>query len=381
MRFLRFASVVALLSLILTACQTEQVTAQEIMDRMKAARDKLQTVHVIADISLTSPEQSGTFTVEGWAKKTGQTNADGEPIAKTRLEVKQASEADLVGTIAVNDGETFYLYNPQENKVVTGKLSDFKGEGATGEDRAAQMLQLQEMLQRIIDGSDVAIENPSEQVAGKTTWRVKLTPKQETQESLGLGNLVVTTLWIDQASDVPVKAQIDASDLGNATAQATTLELDTPIADEVFVFTPPADAEVIDAAELAKQARPQATTLEQARQQVDFAVLSPATLPDGVQLDGVQVLTQRGATVIQNFSGAVNFSLVQAQGGFPGDETAPAGAQSESVTVRGQTGTLITGGAGAQQGTLLRWQENGVTIVIAGTLSAEQATSLAEALQ
>jgi len=57
----------------------------------------------------------------------------------------------------------------------------------------------------------------------------------------------------------------------------------------------------------------------------------------------------------------------------------PFGAKTEAVTVRGQQATLITGTAD-QKGTLLRWQENGVTIIIAGTLSREQALAIAATL-
>lgn len=387
MRLLRVSSLIALLALVLAACGTQQVTADEVMRRMEAARAALNTAHVVADVVVDAPaqpERSGTFSVEAWVKKTGATDVSGEPIVKIRAKVLNASggderAAELVGTEMVNDGETVWLYNPKENKVVTGKLSDLKGEGASGEDRTAQMMQLQEMLQQIIDASNVEIVNNSEQVAGKTTWRIKLTPKPETEQQLGLGSLVQTTLWVDQASDLPVKAEINADELGKATAQAITLDLNQDIADDMFVFTPPAGAEIVDAAELAKQVRPQAATLDEARAQVDFPVLAPSQLPQGVQADGVQVLNRGGASVIQNFSGAFNFSLVQTAGEFPGEGNAPAGADTQTVEVRGQQATLITSG-GDQGGTLLRWRENGVTIVIAGTLNAEQATTIATGL-
>jgi outer membrane lipoprotein-sorting protein len=380
MRFLRLATLMAMLGLLLAACASNQITADEIMQRMQAARDNLQSAHAVADISLDSPERSGTFTVEAWTVKTDQTDAAGKPIAKLRAKVLQASESDLVNTEFVNNGETFWLYNPQANKVITGNLSELKRGDVGAGDPTAQMMQMQEMLQQLIDGSDVAIENESEQVAGRDTWKVRLTPKPETQQQLQLGSVIDTNLWIDKGSDLPVKALIDARDLGRVEATATTLDLNQPIDDSVFTFTPPDGAEVIDAAELAEKARPQTTTLDDAREQVSFPLLAPATLPDGTQLDEVQVLTMRGETVIQNYSGATTWSLVQSKGDFPGDERAPLGAESQEITVRGQAATLVTSD-GANGGTLLRWQENGVTIVIAGTLSADEATALAEGLQ
>ena len=380
MQILRIASLLALVGLILAACAPQQVSADEIMRRMETARNNLQTAHVIADISLTSPDRSGTFTVESWAKKSGQTDAAGKPIGKLRAQVLKAAEQDLVNSEFVSDGDTFWLFTPKANKVITGKRSELKQGPAGAADPAAQMLRMQEMLQQLIDGSNVTIENQSEQVAGRDTWKIRLTPKPETTQQLQLGNMIDTTLWIDKQSDLPVKALIDAKDLGKLEATATTLDLNQPIADDKFIFTPPAGAEVINAAEIAKQSRPQTTTLDEARKQVDFAVLAPDALPNGVQLDEVQVLNMRGRTVIQNYSGAVNFSLVQGKGRFPGEDREPAGAQSRQTTVRGESATLITGG-GAEQGTFLRWQENGVTIAIAGTLTPDEAARIAESLK
>jgi outer membrane lipoprotein-sorting protein len=380
MRILRIGSLVTMLGLLLAACAPREVTADEIMRRMETARNNLQTAHTIANLSLTSPDRSGTFSVEGWTKKTGQTDAAGKPITKSRAKVLSASEQNVVNTEFVSDGDTFWLYVPSANKVITGKRSEMKrGEIGTA-DPAAQMLRMQEMLQQLIDGSNVTIENRSEQVAGRNTWKIRLTPKPETQQQLQLGNVIDTTLWVDQRSDLPVKALIDAKDLGRLEATLTTLDLNQPIADDRFTFTPPTGAEVINAAEIAKKARPQTTSLDDARKQASFPVLAPETLPSGVQLDEVQLLNLRGETVIQNYSGAINFSLVQGKGGLPGDERQPTGAQTQQVQVRGQSATLITGGQD-QQGTFLRWQENGVTLVIAGTLTPDQASQIAESLK
>src|SRR3712207_4207699 len=123
MQTLRLSMLIVLLSAVLAACAADQVTAEEIMERMKAAREQLQTVHAVADITLTTPERNGTFTVEGWAQKTDATDAAGQPLVMTRAKVLAASEAELANTEFVNDGETFSLYNPAANKVLTGKVS------------------------------------------------------------------------------------------------------------------------------------------------------------------------------------------------------------------------------------------------------------------
>ncbi len=380
MKLLRLSTIFVVMSLLLVACAGNAPTAQEIMDRMKAARENLQTAHTVAEITLDAPERSGTFKVEAWAAKTGTTDAAGRPIGQARARVLEASDAELVGTEVVNDGQTFWLYNPDANTVITGAISDLKRGDIGAQDPTAQLMRMQEMLQRVIDGSDVVVEEHHATVAGRETWQVRLTPKPETAQELQLGSQITTRLWIDKATDLPIKGVIDAGSLGRVEATATELELNQPLPEGIFRFTPPAGADVINAADIMRKARPQTMSLDDARAQVDFPLLAPSELPAGAQLEQVQVLSLRGTTVIQNFGGSIVFSLVQGRGDFPGDDRAPAGAEMQTITVRGQPATLITSG-GADQGTLLRWEENGVTIVIAGTLSPEQASAIAESLQ
>jgi hypothetical protein len=78
---------------------------------------------------------------------------------------------------------------------------------------------------------------------------------------------------------------------------------------------------------------------------------------------------------------ATSFTVVQGdlphmQGGPP-EEGAHSGETVE-VDVRGQTATLATDGAG---NSFLSWTENGVSIAIAGHISAEEIVKVAESLQ
>jgi outer membrane lipoprotein-sorting protein len=382
MRTLRLMLLMILASLALAACaQGEQITAEKIIEGMKQTRETTRDAHAVAQIATTGGEQAGNFVLEVWTRKTDKTDAAGNPIAQLRAKVLEASKDEVVGSEFVNDGETIWLYNPTENKVITGKLDDLKRGDVGTQDPTAQMMRMQEQLQQLLDGSDVEIVSENEVVAGREAWQVKLTPKAETSEQLQLGSVVNTTLWIGKDRYIPLRASVDAGDLGKLDATVREIQLDEGVDAALFTFTPPEGAEVVDAAELAKQARPQTTSLEDARANASFPVLAPSPLPQGVVLDEVQVLSMGGETVLQNYSGSVSFSLVQsASDNGMDDRMAPFGARTQSVTVRGETGTLITG-TGNEQGTLLRWQENGVTIIVAGTLNAEQAQAIAASLK
>ena len=381
MRTFRWLLVLALLSLLGACAQGDTVTAEQIMEGMRKTRETTRDAHAVTEVVISGTEQDGRVVAEMWLHKTDQTDAAGMPITQARAKVLKSSMEEAVGSEVVNDGTTVSIWNPARNTVINGKLADFKGGNVGAQDPTAQMLQMQEQLQQLLDGSDVEIIAENEPVAGLDAWKVKLTPKPELTQQMQLGSLIETTLWIEHARYLPLKASISASEFGKVDMTVTTIDLDMAVDPALFVFTPPAGAKIVDAAELAKQSRPATTSLDDAKAGASFALLAPASLPEGVVLDEVQTLSMGAETVIQNYSGAISFSLVQSNGNDgPAGGDAPLGAASQSVTVRGQEGKLITGNSG-DQGTLLRWQENGVTIIIAGTLSAEQAQELAAGLE
>lgn len=382
MRTYRGLIIVLLASLVLAACQRgETVTAEQIMERVRQVRETTRDARAVVEVKINGTDQDGRYVAETWLHKTGQTDAAGEPIAQARVRLLETTRDELAGSEMVNDGTAVWIWNPGRNSVITGKLADLKQGEVGAQDPTAQMLRIQEQIQQLLDGSNVEILADNEPVDGLNAWKVKLTPKPETAEQMQIGSLIETTVWIEQARSIPLKAVISAGEIGTVEITASQVELDNPADPALFAFSPPEGAEVVDAAELAREARPATTTLEDARAAAPFTLLTPDPLPANVVLDEVQTLSMGDAMVIQNYSGAISFSLVQTsgEGGFgPGE--APIGATSTPVTVRGQQGTLITGNGG-DQGTLLRWRENGVTIMIAGTLSADEAQDVAASLR
>lgn len=382
MRTIRWTIILILTTLTLAACaRGETITADQIMEGMRQARENIKDTHAVAEIVTSGTQEDGRFAAEVWMSKSDTVDAAGKPIAQVRAKVLEASRDEMLGTEMVNDGTTVWIYNPARNTVITGKMAELKQGDVGAQDPTAQMLRMQEQLQQVLDGSDVKILAENEPVAGLDAWKVGLTPKPETTQQMGIGSVIDTTLWIEHDRYIPLKGIIDAKDLGRVEMTVRQIDIDKGIDPATFTFTPPAGAEIINAAEMARNARPNTTTLDQARESTSFTLLAPASLPDGVVLDEVQKLGMGGETVIQNYGGTVPFSLVQTRAGGPfANQNAPAGANSQQVTVRGQQATLVTGN-GAEQGTLLRWEENGVTIIIAGTLTPDQAQTIAASLQ
>ncbi|MBC8078188.1 MAG: DUF4367 domain-containing protein [Chloroflexales bacterium] len=362
-------------ALLLAACGATQYSAEQIVQRMEATRAATNDAHATVAIDFTSDQQNGTFVVEGWMKKTGRTDEAGQSISKLRALVQSASKPEMQGTLLVSDGDIFWLYSPSKNQVVTGSRADLpRGVGAAGPTTQV----LQDMLTRGMSALNVEVQG-EEPVAGVNTWKLKLTPKADTQQQLQLDGIVQATMWVDEARALPLKLAIDAKDMGKGNVEVRSIETNTGLADDLFTFTPPPGATVVDVADIAAQAAPQAATLDEARAKVTFTLLAPGDLPQGTALSEVQLVGDK--TVIQNYSGGtLSFSLVQSTQDVGRDRQPPAGSQVQQISVRGQQATLITG-SGSEQGSLLRWEENGVRVIIAGTLSGDAARTVAESLR
>jgi outer membrane lipoprotein-sorting protein len=359
-------------SLLLGACAAQLPTADEIVAKMETARANTQDVHATVAIAFTSPDKTGTMVIEGWMQKLPDA-ADGKPKARVRAEVREASQSDVVGTLLVSDGEQFWLYSPAKNTVVTGTAAEMKQQAPTSPTGATQMLQ--DVVQKGLDAVDLKVLG-AEQVAGKNTWKVTISPKPETSAKLNLAGVIEGTMWVDEALALPLKLSVDASDFGSGTVEVRTIELNTGLSADLFSYTPPAGAEIVKAADLVAKMAPTVATLDEARRNVSFTLREPSYLPAGMALVEVRVVGTD--TVILNYNGGTSMSLVQSSSDVGNDREPPTGSNVQPVTVHGQPATLITSDG---KGSLLRWDEGGIKTVIAGTLSGDEALKVAEGLK
>ena len=383
------SSVLLIVSLLLSACAREEITAENIVTKMREAQATTTDMHAVVRMDFTSPDETGFVTAEYWSRKTGAKDADGNEIGAVRVKVLDASEADLVGSEAVTDGTQGWLYSPKDNTAYVGTKADIEAHkpeaGATGgpTSQTEMLLQLEGFVQKGLDALNIEILG-EEQVAGTNAYKLKISPKPEAQSELQLPIelLVEITLWVDSTRWMPVKLIVDAKDMGKVEVAAQTLEINSGVDAAQFSAAPPAGATIVQIADLLKemhesQAAP--TTLEEARAQVDFPLLTAPNGTAGAALVEVQTINlPKGSAVVQSFSGpGAAWSLVQSQGDASDLERGSRGGTV--VDVRGVKGTLIEGKGNV--GTLLTWQEGDVTFVVAGNISAETALAAAAALK
>lgn len=353
-------SMVALLSfsLLLTGCQSGP-TAEEVVAKMKEVEASIEDAHAVLEVSVQAQGEDQDVVVELWEKMPN----------KFRAEVLEAGDSELVGTVSVTDGSQAWMYNPYKNKAVVGELSELEMEGELDPGRMIQMME--GMIQQVSDTSDVELLG-EEEIAGIATYKLEFTPKEDAEETvLPAGS--VATLWVEQERWIVLQAHFINDMFGEGWMHVRSFEFNTGIPDEQFQFEIPEGAEVTQLEDM----RPKSITLDEAReqfaQQAELALLVPTYVPEGATL--IDVLSVNRAFVLYYDHAETSFTVIQ---GAPSEMREEPSGEATEVTVRGQTGTLITDDQG---NSFLTWEEEGVTITIAGHISQDQVLQVAESLQ
>ena len=381
-------SVMLVMSMILAACGQDQITAENIVEKMREAQANTNDMHAVVALEFSSREESGSITAEYWTLKEAAANPDEQSQQSLRIEVLEASEAELQGVMAVFNGESGWFYEPQENVAIVGTAEDLKefeeNESSSGPtDQMDMLMELQPLIQQGLDAVDIEILG-QEEIAGHNAYKLSITPKQETQAELQLPIelLVEITLWVDSERWMPLKLLVDAQDMGSLEITAQELEMNSNLDPALFAIDPPAGATIKTLDEIiAEMPEPaeQPATIDEAQAQVDFQLLQAGDETAGAALVDIQTMEMpQGTAVIQSYSGpSVEWSLVQSQGDMMGQRE--MSGNSTEVEVRGVTGSIIEGRSDTR--TLLTWQAGDITYVLAGNISSEDALKLANSLK
>lgn len=340
------------MGLVLAGCGNE-ITAEEIVDRVRETVDSTQDAHatIIATVNAQGIEMR--VKAEVWEKSPN----------KVRAEILEASEDRFTGTILVSDGQQAWYYEPARNQVMVGAP-----EGMETPLPQEMLAELQDAVQQVLDASDVELLG-SETVAGREAYMLLLTPKEDTDQQVLPGDGAVT-IWVDQEQWFILKATYEGGALGQGGMEVLGFELNPGLDDALFTFQVPEGAELVEVDDQG----PVPLTLDEARQQAGFPLLVPAYVPEGATL--IEVFKAEDSFILRyNHSTQVSFAIVQG----PSLASLPPLGESQDITVRGQAATAISDEAGGNS--FLYWSEEGVTITIAGHLSLDEAIKVAESLQ
>ncbi len=339
------------LSLALAGCGN-QITAEEIVARMQETVENTQDAHAVISASVNVQGIEITAKAEVWEKSPN----------KVRAQVLEASEPDLVGSIVVSDGQQSWSYEPARNIVRVGSA------GEIDTPLPEEMLtELRDVIQAVLDVSDVELVG-EEAVAGRQAYKLTLSPREDAEQSFFPGD-GTATLWVDQEQWFVLKAEYEGGTFGQGSMQVQSFELNPGLSDDLFTFTVPEGATVIDI----EAQKPVPLTLDEAREQAGFSLLVPEYVPAGATL--IEVFRVEDSFVLRyDHSPEVSFTVIQG----PELASPPPLGQAQNVSVRGQSGTAITDDAGGT--TFLYWTDGNVTLTVAGRISLDQALQVADSL-
>ncbi|MCB8982964.1 MAG: hypothetical protein H6659_03990 [Ardenticatenaceae bacterium] len=351
-----------------------QPTAEDLLVQAMETMQSVTDGHTVAAFTVDTPEMNASGTLEMWGKLDAGPN--GEPAF--RAEVLDASEGDLVGLTAVTDGYNFWLWKPQENKVLVGNADEaaaimaeqmagkeFDVDPDYNHEEADHPETPEEAVAKLLEY--FTAERITDMQVGQTNahgLRLIPIPEQMPDEVRAAGGFL--KVYVRPEDGAPLAVEYAESAMGSGSATATLLELNQGVDDTLFTFAIPDGAEVVHLEDL----KPEELTAEQT---AALNVLSPAILPADATFVGATEV--RGA-VVQRYTRA-NGGFTVAQG--PATAVPERDQAGETVTVRGVEGTLYTDDAGAQA--LLTWTEGDTTYWIGGDLTAAEALALAESLQ
>lgn len=322
-----------------------------------------RTLHAIVDITITGPALNGAIKSEIWSLAPD----------KNRTVVLQSNIGQFAsGIVTVSDGKQIWQYNPQQKVVYTAQISSSAAATpTTGEAASDQSQMIFSLVRSVFTHSNATLVSSSASVNGHAAYDIAIASQAQASGG-GTNNINYSGhIFLDKASNLPVRVTLSVQGLGQITLDLPTLALNPQLDQGLFTFTPPPGVKVLPFPTNVSASG--TLTLAQAQQQAGYHLLSIPASTTAYQLLSVDALGAPGNQIY-----AINY-LAQPDSKFTisqGKALANLPASGQPISLRGTTGTITTVGGI----TTISWTEKGVGIQVAGPLSASQLTAIANLL-
>ena len=355
-----FILILISLALFASGCE-EKLSAEEIATKMQEKQDSLEdysyTMHMAIYLN---GEKDLEDEIQVMYKK---------PNMMKSLEIVQGKEVE-----SVSDGEFAWSYDAGTNTVTKMKVPEEPL--LTDKDYIS-------LIGNFMNESDVSMLGV-EEVDGRCAYILEARPRTEENES-GLASR--TKVWVDRETWMILKSSI-YDNKGNLTTETEIrdLKINTGIPDSEFKFEIPDGAEVktLDMDEIFKI--PESLSLEEARQQASFEILTPEYIPDGYVLNSTMIYKdndtapggQGSETVTLSYQkGAESFDIMETvYENEPKEDTFMQGA--EEISIGGQDGKYLNEFGNMK---MLQWKLGEVEINLVGSLEKTEMLKIAESVQ
>ncbi|MFZ3385393.1 MAG: outer membrane lipoprotein-sorting protein [Candidatus Methanoperedens sp.] len=278
---------------------------------------------------------------------------------KSRIEYLEPAE--MAGRVMVNDGKTIWSYDPEKNEVTRMDMPEI----ATPPEQ-----DYTQFIKELLNQTDISYQG-TEKFEGRSVYNIKASPRDS---SMLMG--MRYNMLVDSENWMPLKIEVfDKNDKLMTSIEYRDIKFNTGISDSEFEFKVPEGAKVVTR-EL--PAPPKQMTLEEARKEVNFTVLTPSYLPEGFTFNSSTVFKfEKMETVsLQYKKGSQILSLSESLK----DESNPSPdmGEFERVSINGAQGKLISGFGETK---ILIWNNGKLELVLSSQLSKEEMIKVAGSIK
>ena len=322
-----------------------------------------RTLHAIIAFTIAGPAINGAIKSEIWNLAPD----------KNRTVVLQSTIGQFgSGTVTVSNGKQIWQYNPQQKVAYNEQISaTATSTPTTGESATDQSQMIFTLVRSVFTHSNATLVSSSANVNGHAAYDIAITSQAQSSGSSGNRFNYSGDMFLDKTTNLPLRVILNVQGFGQITLDLPMLVLNQQLDQSLFTFTPPPGVKVLPFP--TETSTGGSLTLAQAQQQAGYHLLSIPNSATTYQLLSVDALGAPGNQIY-----AINY-LAPPDSKFTiseGKALANLPASGQHVSLRGTTGTITSVGTT----TTLSWTEKGVGIQIAGPLSADQLTAIANLL-
>ncbi len=322
---------------------TANMSAEQIAEQMKTKQDSIK-------------DYSATMVIAsefGGKSEMAKAKMMNKMPDKSRIEYLEPAE--MAGQVMVNDGKTIWSYDPKKNEVTRMDMPEIS---KPSEQDYTQS------IKELLNQTDISYQG-TEKFEGRSVYIIKASPKNG---SMLMG--IRYSMLVDSENWMPLKIEMfDKNDKLMTSIEYRDIKFNTGIPDSEFEFKVPEGAKVITR-EL--PAPPKKMTLEEARKEVNFTVLSPSYVPSGYTFDSATVFKYDGKESVSLLYRNSSSTFVLTEKLFD-DIQRPDFGEVEKVSINGAEGKLIS----LPGSNMLVWNNGKLELILSVTLSKEEMIKVA----
>ena len=312
---------------------TEQMSADEIAKTMEEKYDSINDMSCKMVMTMNVQGNSKTVSYDYKYKKPNKYYMDCD------------------NSTIVSDGKTMYVYDKKQNTYM--KIDAPPQQNG---DYGA-------LIKDMFDLYDIEYAG-NEKVSDIECCVLKLTPKNKT------GSMVVNAgalkMWVDKEYWQPLKIEMNGDGF-SSTIEYQNVKYNTGLSDDVFKFTPPKDAKLIE------NGMPKEMTIEDAQKEVPFKILYPEYTA-GYKFKSAIPNKQNGVEyIILQYVNTENDAIVVIESNSKNSNSIPNAEKVKIGNIEGEYAKSISGG-------MLSFKKDDIVVVIMGNLEKEELIKMAESI-